>query len=204
MIVPKKFYIELDVNEIAKSLLGKLVVTKVKNKFTSGIIVETEAYKAPEDKASHAYGNKRTPRTETMFEEGGCSYIYLCYGIHEMFNVVSGPQNTAHAILVRALEPVEGISHMEHRRKKGFKKFDLCNGPGKLCQALAISRDLNRVQLHKPDSPIQIHDLSYDQFEIDMSPRVGVAYAGECASWPWRYKIKNNLYTSKPAEVFYP
>ena len=121
-VLPFEFYQRSNPVLIAKELLGKSLVTQINGIQTSGIIVETEAYKAPQDKASHAYGMRRTARTKTMFEPGGRAYVYLCYGIHHLFNVVSGPLNMPHAILIRAVEPQSGTEKMLLRRK--MKKAD--------------------------------------------------------------------------------
>ena len=119
-LIPQSFYESPDVVEISKKLLGKYLVTHINNKTCVGKIVETEAYRAPDDKACHAYNNKRTSRTETMFAQGGIAYVYLCYGIHHLFNVVTGPKEKAHAVLIRALEPIDGMEYMMERRN--FKK----------------------------------------------------------------------------------
>lgn len=192
-----------DILALAKSLLGKSLISHSGGKRTAGKIVELEAYKAPEDKASHAYGNKRTPRTSVMFGPPGHAYVYLCYGIHRMFNIVSGPEGTAHAILVRALEPLEGIDHMIKRRKKS-DITSLCNGPGKLCQAMDIGLHYNGSSIMDPDNALWLADgPAINKSDIHCSPRVGIAYAEECAHWPWRFKIRNNPFCSLPDEVRY-
>ena len=140
-------FMDNDVVELSRQLLGYRLCSDIEGCFTSGVIVETEAYRAPEDKASHAYGNRRTNRTEVIFGKGGMSYVYLCYGIHHLFNVVTGPIGTAHAILIRALEPADGLSIMRIRRGPSKQDNQLTNGPGKLCQALAITRDHNGLDL---------------------------------------------------------
>ncbi len=201
MINPKltaSFYKRNEVVQIAKELLGKVLVTQFDGIRTSGIIVETEAYRAPDDKACHAYQNKRTPRTEVMFAKGGTAYIYLCYGIHHLFNVVTSVEGTAHAVLIRAIEPLEGTEQMMERRKQTKLKRNLTAGPGALSQALGIKTSFTGTDMLAPSSPIWLEDqgiiISKDQ--IIASPRVGVGYAEECALWDWRFRIKDSKWTS--------
>jgi len=192
------FYQSEDVVILAKRLLGKKIVSSVKGIITAGLIVETEAYKAPEDRASHAYGNRRTHRTSTMFEQGGKAYIYRCYGIHHLFNVVTAPEGVAHAILIRAIEPIENVDTMLSRRKMSKVTPNLTNGPGKWTVAMGITVDYNGISLIDKQSPVQI--FSYPDITDDKilaSPRVGVDYAGECALWPWRFRIKDNIWSGK-------
>ena len=194
-----------DVVHIAKRLLGATISTKFDGELTSGIIVESEAYKAPEDKGSHAYANRRTTRTETLFGPPGNAYVYLCYGLHHLFNVVTASQGLAHAVLIRAIEPVKGREVMTRRRNLKRPKFNLTNGPGKLSQALGITTKHNGQRLLGPTSMISIN-LTPDPVpsnKIICSPRVGIAYAEECAHWPWRFRIVNNSWTSLPKEVSY-
>lgn len=199
-ILSEEYYQSHDVLSLNKSLLGKLLVTRFDGKLTAGIIVETEAYMAPDDKASHAYGNRRTARTETMFSRGGVSYVYLCYGIHHLFNVVTGPKDVAHAILIRAVQPIHGIEWMLERRNLLHNKPIITKGPGSLTKALGIDRSSNAIALHDPTSPVIIadHGITIDEQEIIASPRVGVSYAAEWALKPWRFRVKNNLWTSTP------
>lgn len=196
--LPRDFYLDSDVVSIAQSLLGKVLFSNIDGQYTSGIIVETEAYKAPEDKASHAYNNRRTARTETMFGLPGRSYIYLCYGIHHLFNVVTGPAETAHAVLIRAVEPLEGVDVMLKRRKMSTVGQRLTAGPGSLSVALGLHRLLDGTDLTKKGSPIGISEgqRNLNEKGIVASPRVGVAYAEECALWPWRFRVKGNQWTS--------
>ncbi len=203
-VLRETFYRNDDVLAISQALLGKHLCSKVGKTLTSGIIVETEAYRAPEDKASHAHGNRRTQRTETMFQDGGVCYIYLCYGIHHLFNVVTGSRGQAHAVLVRALEPVEGMLMMQQRRGLERSCHRLTGGPGMLTQALGIGIEQNGQCLdghHKVW--IEDHGRMISPGEILSSPRVGVDYAGECALWDWRFRIKGNPWTSRPHEVVY-
>lgn len=198
VLLKREFYLDTDPVCLARELLGKILCSHVEGSYCEGVIVETEAYKAPEDKASHAYGNRLTERTSTMFGEGGRCYIYLCYGIHEMFNIVSAPENIAHAILIRAIEPLEGLETMRKRRGRIKEDKNLGNGPGKLCKAMGISRNLNGQILYHKNSLLSIRDPGPSAINILAGPRVGIAYAGECANWPWRFRIKDNPYTSLP------
>lgn len=192
----RDFYTPSDVLEVARKLLGKVIVTESCTK-TSGVIVEVEAYKAPEDKASHAYGNKRTKRTEVMFHEGGLAYVYLCYGIHHMFNVVSGAEGEAHAILVRALEPLEGIDVMLERRRMSRPEYRMTSGPGSLSMAMDIKTSLYGRKLWK-DQELWIEDRGIDLEEADVlaTPRIGVDYAGDWARRPWRFIVRNSPWVS--------
>lgn len=193
--LPLEFYTRTDVVQIARELLGKVLVTEFDGQKTAGLITETEAYRAPDDRASHAYGNRRTPRTEIMFQEGGRAYVYLCYGIHHLFNVVTAPENQAHAVLIRALEPIEGLEIMKARRGNVGKKR-LTIGPGALAQAMGLKTGFSGQSLVAPDSFVWIEDWKYTD-EIMAGPRIGVDYAGECAAWPWRFWLKNSPFVKK-------
>ncbi|HLT06094.1 MAG TPA: DNA-3-methyladenine glycosylase [Cyclobacteriaceae bacterium] len=197
-ILPSHFYLEGDVVQIAKKLLGKIIVTAIDQQLTLSRIVETEAYDGRVDKACHAYPNRKTRRTAVMFKEGGRSYVYLCYGIHYLFNVVTHKENEPNAVLLRAVEPIAGIDVMKQRRKIN-NLVNLTNGPGKLAHALGINRSLNDVVLYDPLSPIWIGEdvKAQEPSEIIQTKRIGVDYAEEDALLPWRFYIKNSLYVSK-------
>lgn len=202
-IIPQSVYLDNDILQLAEFFLGKIIISNINDQRTVARIVETEAYRAPDDKGSHAFKDKRTERTKTMFQRGGVAYVYLCYGLHNMLNIVSGNENEAHAILIRAVEPVEGKEIMINRRN-GISDYRLTNGPGKLCQALGISRSHDSIMLYDHQSALCIaHDMNIPGSQIIRSPRVGIAYAEECAHWPWRYRVKNNPWTSKPDVVKY-
>jgi len=198
-IVSEDFYVSEDVVNIAKRLLGKIVISEVDSYYTSGIIVETEAYRAPEDKASHAYGNKKTDRTITMFSKPGIAYIYLVYGFHHLFNVVTAPKDIAHAVLVRAVEPIEGIDTMLKRRKKDKVDPNLTNGPGKWTQAFGITTALNGMDITNEESLVRIYSngLEVAPEDIIESVRVGVDYAQEWAKKPWRFRMKGSGWVGK-------
>ncbi|MCB0641840.1 MAG: DNA-3-methyladenine glycosylase [Phaeodactylibacter sp.] len=197
-LLPPAFYLRTDVVQVAKDLLGKFLVTRIDGNLTAGKIVETEAYRAPDDKACHAYKNRCTNRTKVMFREGGVAYVYLCYGIHHLFNVVTGPEQVAHAVLIRGLEPVDNIPLMLERRNFGHIKPELTAGPGVLTKALGITTSLTGVSLLDAEGPIWIEDrgLEVDPAAILASPRVGVSYAEECALWEWRFRIEGSDWTS--------
>lgn len=190
--------------EIAQALIGKVLVSEVNGQLTSGRIVETEAYLAPADKGSHAYKGKRTARTATMYLPGGHVYIYLCYGLHHLFNIVVGEEEVPHAILIRALEPLEGVDIMQERRQQKAA-VRLCAGPGMLTQAMGISSSLDATNITKDNSPVYIIDdgNAYSAKEIMGSPRVGIAYAGAWAYKDWRFRVKDSPHTSKPRVVNY-
>ena len=197
-VLPLQFFIRPDVVQVAKDLLGKYLVTNFDGEKTVGKIVETEAYRAPDDRACHAFGNRRTARTEVMFAEGGKAYVYLCYGIHHLFNVVTSVEGQAHAVLIRALEPFDNVELMMRRRSMGKLLPKLTAGPGALTQAMGIQTQHTGCSLLLPDGPIWIEDRGerISPEEIIASPRVGVAYARECAEWPWRFRIKDSIWTS--------
>jgi len=192
------FYRQDDVVAIAKSLLGKILVTKIDGAYTAGRITETEAYRGRDDRACHAFGNKKTKRNASMFEEGGVSYVYLCYGIHNLFNVVVNKEGEGDAVLIRSLEPISGMEHMMSRR--GMKKVEkrLCAGPGALAQAMGIGRKHDCVSLLSDEIYI-IEDGDYviKDSNIVKTTRVGVDYAGDDANKPWRFYIKDNPWFSK-------
>src|ERR1043165_2500798 len=150
MVLPPSFYTRTNVVQIARALLGKVLVTHVGGVRTAGMIVETEAYAGPSDKASHAFGHRRTRRTEPMYAEGGVAYVYLCYGIHHLFNVVTHMADVPHAVLVRAVEPLEGIEHMLERRRMDSVRHSLTGGPGAMSQALGITTKLTGASLQGP------------------------------------------------------
>ena len=197
MIVPESFYLNDDVVTIAQLLLGKVLVTSIDGITTSAIITETEAYAGVTDKASHAYGNRRTARTEVMFGKAGVAYVYLCYGIHHLFNVVTNVEGIPHAVLIRAGEPLDGVAHMLERRKKNTPTPALTSGPGALSAALGIRTHHSGLPLNS--DAISIHDNGtvISETNIVAATRVGVAYAGPDALLPYRFYIRGSQYVSK-------
>jgi len=194
--LPREFYTRTDVLTVARELLGKLlVVPAADDTRVSGIIVETEAYRGPQDRASHAYGGRRTKRTETMYGLGGTAYVYFVYGMYNQFNVVTNLPETPHAILVRGLEPVEGLEWMRKRRP-GQPDSNLSNGPGKLCTALGIDRRLDQADLL--GNKVWIEEGSrVPARQIAAGPRIGIDYAEEWIDKPWRFWIQGNRFASR-------
>ncbi|MGY4384218.1 DNA-3-methyladenine glycosylase [Pedobacter sp. UYP24] len=196
--LPFSYYQNQDVNALAADLLGKYLFTAIDGLVTAGMIVETEAYKGIEDKASHAYGGRFTNRTQIMYETGGLSYVYLCYGIHHLFNVVTAPKGIPHAVLIRGIEPIEGLEIMLERRGMTALKNNLTAGPGALAKALGIDKGLNAKDLLGDEIWIEDRGIHFTEQQIVASPRVGVAYAQDHALLPWRYYVKGNKFVSKP------
>lgn len=189
MKLTKKYYQNEDVVFLAKDLLGKILITEFDGIKTGGIITETEAYSEIE-KGSHAYNKRKTERTKIMFENGGLSYVYFCYGMHHLFNIVTGKKDIAQAVLIRAIEPTIGINEMLLRRKKDKVDKNLCNGPGKLCQALGITRE--HYGLHLTDKSIWLEksNIKIKNEQVSATPRIGIDYAEEDKLLPWRFVLK--------------
>ncbi|MDP7529710.1 MAG: DNA-3-methyladenine glycosylase [Candidatus Marinimicrobia bacterium] len=187
----REFYVRPSVVQIAKDLLGKYLLTRLEDTATGGMIVETEAYAGPEDRASHAYNSRRTSRTEIMFHEGGVAYVYLCYGIHHLFNIVTNIEGIPHAVLIRAMEPTDGVELMLHRRNMKEVSPKLSGGPGTLTQALGIKTTQTQTDLTGEQIWLEDRGFLVPEDEIIAGPRVGVSYAGEDAENPWRFQLKN-------------
>jgi DNA-3-methyladenine glycosylase len=194
--LPNSFYRRDDVLQVAKELLGKVLVTKWDGAVTSGRIVEVEAYAGEPDRASHAFGGRRTQRNEVMYSNGGLSYVYLCYGIHHLFNVVTHKKDVPHAILIRALEPIKGIDMMLQRTGKMKLDHTLTRGPGNLSKAMGIYKHHNGIELAGNEIYIGDDGKGYAESQIASSPRIGVDYAGAHAKLPYRFYIKGNPYVS--------
>ncbi len=193
----RHFFIRQNVVLISKHLLGKCLFTHFNNIITGGLIVETEAYAGPDDKASHAYNNRRTKRTDMMFHLGGVAYVYLCYGMHAMFNIVTNIEGIPHAILVRAIQPTHGIDMMLRRRNKTILDCKTAGGPGALTKALGITTSHNGTDLTGNRIWIEDQGTTVRNSQIETGPRIGVAYAGKDAERPWRFRIKHNQWTSR-------
>jgi len=198
MKLTDEYYHTDDVVALSRDLLGKYLYTQIDGVITGGYIVETEAYKGIIDKASHAYGNRKTQRTSVMFGQGGIIYVYLCYGIHEMLNIVTSAEGQPHAILIRAINPTDGIEAMQVRRNMPVLKPAITMGPGSVAKALGISRAINAVSLQGNTIWIEDKGLAFPDEDIAAVPRVGVDYAGEDALLPYRFFVKGNPYVSKP------
>ncbi|TCD24722.1 DNA-3-methyladenine glycosylase [Pedobacter psychrodurus] len=201
MKLKEDYYLNEDVVSLAKDLLGKILYTRINNEITAGIIVETEGYFGIKDKASHAYGGRRTNRTETMYGSGGIAYVYLCYGMHNLFNIVSSKENDPHAVLIRGIEPLIGIDIIEQRRNMPHTKGAISAGPGSAAKALGIDKTFNAKNLTGDEIWIEDHAIRYQDEDIAATPRVGIAYAKEHALLPWRFFLKGNKYVSKPNKV---
>jgi DNA-3-methyladenine glycosylase len=195
------FYDRSSVVKVAKELLGKVLVTELDGARTSGRIVEVEAYNGVVDRASHAFAGRRTARTEVMFAAGGTAYIYLIYGIHSLFNVVTNTKDVPHAVLVRALEPVEGIPVMLGRMGRARLDHSLTRGPGNVAKAMGLLTRHSGMSLL--DGGILIGDDGFRprRSEIVATPRIGVDYAGEDAALKYRFFIKGNPYVSGPKKL---
>lgn len=212
----RSFFLRADVVLVSKQLLGKYLFTRLRppqadyagqarllkqecdtDEVTGGIIVETEAYAGPEDRASHAYGNRRTKRTEIMFHEGGVAYVYLCYGMYSLFNIITNIEGIPHAVLIRAIQPTHGIETMLKRRKKNKLDRSVAGGPGALTQALGIDTSHNGVSVTGNRIWLEDRCCLVSPDEIQACPRVGVSYAGPDAKRLWRFKIRDNMWTSK-------
>jgi DNA-3-methyladenine glycosylase len=192
----RKFFTRSDTLRIARELIGKLlVVPDESGTRVSGIIVETEAYLGEVDKAAHSYGGRRTARNEITYAEGGHVYVFFVYGMYYQLNLVTGAAEHPHVVLIRALEPVEGIELMRERRGS-MKDTNLTSGPGKLCIALGITRELNGEDLLGPRIWVE-EGWRVKKTEIASGPRVGIDYAEEFAEMPWRFFLKGNPYVSK-------
>lgn len=190
------FYQRGNVLQVAKELLGKLLVTNFDGAETSGRIVEVEAYRGISDKASHAWNGRRTARNEIMYAAGGVAYVYLCYGIHQLFNVVTNVKDIPHAILVRALEPQAGIEKMLKRTGKSKADYSLTKGPGNLSKAMGIHTKHTGFSLLGEKLFIGEDNFKLSAKNIVASTRIGVDYAGEDALLPYRFYIKGNLFVS--------
>lgn len=195
-ILNQSFYTRPSVLTIAKELLGKILATTFDGKLTAGRIVETEAYNGVVDKASHAWGGRRTNRTEIMYANGGTSYVYLCYGIHHLFNIVTNVEDTPHAVLIRAVEPMIGIDIMLERVGKQKADFTLTKGPGNVSKALGIYTHHSGLDLLQTDIFIADDGFKLKKPDIITTPRIGVDYAGDDAALPYRFIIKDNPYVS--------
>jgi len=198
MVLSRDFYLQEDVVGIARELLGKVICTRFDDKLTAGLITETEAYAGAVDRASHAYGNRRTGRTETMFRQGGIAYVYLCYGIHHLFNFVTNVQGIPHAVLLRGIYPLEGIAVMEERTGKQFRSGSFADGPGKLTRSLAIRTTHDRTLLTGKKIWVDDAGIKVPGEQVEIGPRIGVSYAGPDAELPYRFLLRSPESIKKP------
>lgn len=204
-ILNRDFYTR-DTITVSKELLGKVLVHQTPSYTVAGRIVETEAYLGPEDKAAHSYGGRMTPRVEIMYNQGGYSYIFTIYGMYHCFNIVSEKQGIPQAVLIRALEPITNTEFMAKIRfNKAYADLssrqikDLTNGPGKLCIAMDLHKEQNKIDLCDRNGidDIYVYDDGYKDFEMIASPRINIDYAEEYVDKPWRFYIKDNKFVSK-------
>ena len=194
--LPVQFYDRSDVITIAKELIGKIIVTKFDGIITSGRIVETEAYIGLTDKASHSFGGRRTAKNEHMYAAAGTAYVYICYGMHHLFNVVTNKKNIPDAVLIRAVEPIAGTDTMLKRTGKKIFDHTLTKGPGNTAKALGISKGHSGTNLLKHEISIIENNYELDIKLIGTSKRIGVESAGAAAEYPYRFYIKGNKFVS--------
>ena len=205
-MLDKEFY-KRNALIVAKELLGKVLVRKIDDVLIKCKIVETEAYIGEIDKASHAYNNKRTQRTEPLFHEGGITYVYFVYGLYNCFNVIADNIDVASGVLIRAAEPLDNFDYLakvrcnkEYNELTKAQKKNLTNGPAKLCMALSINRDDNYIKLYSNEY-LYIEEGENEVFEVVETTRIGIEYAEEAIEFPWRFYIKENIYVSKKVIV---
>lgn len=195
----RRFY-QRDPVTLARALLGRVLVRVVNGQRTAGRIVEVEAYLGEPDRAAHTFGGRRTARNRSMWGQAGHAYVYFTYGMHHCLNVVAAEPDEPVAALIRALEPMEGIEAMWARRPKARREVDLCSGPAKLCQALAVDRSLDGADLVTGEQLFieRARRRRVPNSQVARSPRIGVAYAGEWALKPLRFHLRENPHVSKP------
>lgn len=191
MKLKKSFYTRTNVLEVARDLIGKVLVTNIGGIYSSGIITETEGYDGVKDRACHAYNGRRTDRTEIMYSEGGVAYIYLCYGIHSLFNVVTNIKDVPDAVLIRAVYPLDGVEQMLKRRSRQHVDKTLSGGPGTVSQALGLGLNLTGTPLTGKNIWIEDRKIYIPQDKIAITKRIGVEGAGEAAHYPYRFVIKH-------------
>jgi DNA-3-methyladenine glycosylase len=187
------FYLREDVVKISRELIGKFLVTHINGKSVSAMIIETEAYNGAVDKASHAYNLRRTKRNEVMYGKGGVSYVYLCYGIHHLFNIVTNQKDIPHAVLVRAVIPKQGIETILKRRKLKSITKKISDGPGTLSEALGIKTAHSGIPLLGNVIWLEDRNIDFKNSDINIGPRIGVDYAGKDALLPYRFRLKENV-----------
>lgn len=191
-----EFYDRTDVLQIARNMLGKIAVTNFDGEFTSGRIVETEAYTGTHDRASHAFGGRRTTKNEHMYHHAGTLYIYICYGVHSMFNISTNTVNVPDAVLIRAIEPLEGRDIMGRRTGKSPEDFTVTRGPGNVGKALGFKKSHSGKDLFGSDIFLADDGFAYPESVIVSGPRIGVDSAGDDALLPYRFYITGNPYVS--------
>jgi DNA-3-methyladenine glycosylase len=194
--VPHSFYNRKDVVQIARELLGKILLTRIGDQITSGRIVETEAYTGITDRASHSYGNRRTARNEHMYRPPGTAYVYICYGMHQMFNIVTNEKEIPDAVLIRAVEPIKGIEIMSQRTGKSTADKTITRGPGNVGKALGISKVHSGISLLGNQIYLLESENAMEDEKIGISKRIGVESAGTDGLLPYRFYVRGNRYVS--------
>ena len=195
--VPLSFYQRKDVVKIARELLGKIVVTRFDGNMTSGRIVETEAYVAITDKASHSFGGRRTPRNEHMYSPAGTAYVYICYGMHQMLNIVTNEKEIPDAVLIRAIDPLEGINIMAARTRKKKNDATITRGPGNVGKALGIFKHHSGLFLLDDEIYLLADNISFSDEQVGVSKRIGVESAGVDSELPYRFYVRGNRFVSR-------
>ncbi len=193
--IPRSYFLHNKVTEIAEDLIGKVLCTQINNVLCRGVIIETEAYSGYDDKACHAHNGKRTKRTEIFYRQGGIAYVYLCYGIHHLFNIITNHAEVGDAVLIRSLAPIEGIEVMQNRMGKLDQR--LCSGPGKLSKAMGISMEHNGIELSCSAIWVENTAEESNDLQIEKSKRIGVEFAGADANKLWRFSVRNHPLVSK-------
>lgn len=192
----RSFYDRKDVVKIAKELLGKILVTQIDGVRSSGRIVETEAYAGFQDRASHAFGGRRTARSEHLYGPPGTIYVYICYGMYHLFNVITNKKDVPHGVLIRALEPLDGIEHMKDRSGKFSADYTITKGPGNLSRAMGMSKMHSGCNIFSDEIFIEDDGLRYKKDQIVVTKRIGVDGAGKDAELPYRFIVKGSPYVS--------
>ena len=197
MKLTRSFYERDDVLLIARDLLGKWLCTNIGNHLTIGVITEVEAYRGRNDQACHANNNRRTLRTEVMYGRGGVAYVYLCYGIHHLFNIVTNREGLADAVLIRSIQPISGMDVMVSRRNVKKESPLMSSGPGSMSKSLGITTELYGTDLLGNTIWVEDQGIEVAKSDLMESPRIGVEYAGEDAKLPWRFFLRDNQFVSK-------
>ena len=192
MKLQRSFYTRQNVVEIARDLIGKVLLTRFNGEPTSGIIIETEAYEVVTDRASHAYGGRRTGRTEVMYAPGGTAYVYLCYGVHSLFNIVTNKKDIPHAVLIRGIYPLEGKNIMKIRAQKPDLLRGSGIGPGKVSKLLGIHYSHTGIDLLGDKIWLEDQGYKFDD-EILTGTRIGVQYSGQDAFLPYRFRVPEEI-----------
>lgn len=189
MKIERAYYLQQDVVKLARDMIGKTLVTAIDDKISSGIITEAEAYAGIRDRASHAYNGRRTRRTEVMYHIGGTAYVYLCYGMHSLFNIVTGDKDVPDAILIRGIKPGNGLEIIRERLQKNIRENDIISGPGRVAKALGIGVAHTGIDLLGNTIWLEYNDLSLNQENIQATPRIGIDYAGNDTLLPYRFVL---------------